>query len=185
MTTATTNTQSTQNSSDKPILVIGGGVAGVAFIFNYRKLDKETPIILVEPKDYCELLWASYRSPFDSKVAKDSIIPLGPYCEEYNVQHLRTIVRSLTKDSTTLVDGVTIEFSATVVGTGANMKWSVAGNGLPKDKIQESREKRLIQMKEYGERMLKDGNDVVIIGGGLVGVELAGGECLYRIESCF
>ena len=61
-------------SPDKTVVVIGGGMAGLSVIYNLRQLDDEVQIVLVDPKEYCEVLWASYRSPFVDWVAKGSLI---------------------------------------------------------------------------------------------------------------
>ena len=164
-------------SSNKSVLVIGGGCAGVSFISGLRKLDPTVDIILVEPKDFCELIWACYRSPFDEQVAKASTIPLKEYCEEKRVTHLRSKVKSLTETMATLEDGTIIEFTAAVITVGANMPWKEAGNGLPNG-YEGNREERLERLRKHGERLL-NAKKVVVIGGGLVGVELAGDVAGY------
>lgn len=162
----------------KQVLVIGGGCAGVSFISGLRKLDAAVEIILVEPKDFCELIWASYRSPFDEDVARDSTVPLGEYCKEKNVRHLRSKVTKVTEKEAELEDGTNLEFDACVVTVGASMSWKASGNGLPKG-YNGDREERLSRMKEHGEKLL-NAQKVAILGGGLVGVELAGDVAGYR-----
>lgn len=156
------------------VLVIGGGCGGLSFITALRKLDPAVEIVLVEPKDFCELLWASYRSPFDEQIAENSTFPLDEYCEEKSVRHLRTKVIRMTTNEAELEDGTIINFDSAVVSVGANIPWSGSGNGLPVG-YDGSREERLKIMKEQGGRLL-NAKKVVIVGGGLIGVELAGGK---------
>ncbi|KAG7374373.1 NADP-binding Rossmann-like domain containing protein [Nitzschia inconspicua] len=64
--------------SDKTVLIIGGGIAGLSAAYALRKKDKNVKIQIVEPKECAEVLWASYRSPFVENVAKQSLIVLNP-----------------------------------------------------------------------------------------------------------
>lgn len=186
-TAATSVVNGNSSNNNKTVLVIGGGCGGVSFITALRKLDPNVNIVLVEPKDFCELVWASYRSPFDPKVAERSTCLLADFCEEKTVQHLRTKVVSLTMTKTvdgdsqamtTLADGTTIHCHAAVISVGATIPaWSGSGNGLPVG-YDGSRVERLANMKDHGERLLR-AEQVVIVGGGLIGVELAGDVAGY------
>ncbi|CAB9498759.1 expressed unknown protein [Seminavis robusta] len=55
--------------------------------------------------------------------------------------------------------------------------WTNAGNGLPNG-YNGNREERLERLKDYGQELL-NAKKVVIVGGGLVGVELAGDVAGY------
>ena len=172
---------------NKTVLVIGGGVAGLSVIYQLRKIDKDVKIILVEPKEYAEILWATYRSIFEEWVAKGSLIRLDKYCEAYNVEHMKhTIVKTLRKDGTAVLASIgdvseekTISFDACVIATGAGAKWKGLGRDLPTSVEQTTTEYRLNALKAEGERLLAKGTSdqpkkIVIIGGGLIGTELAG-----------
>lgn len=104
--------------SKMKLLVVGGGMGGVAAIVGLRKKDKETEIVLVEPKDYCEICWASYRTPFDQKLAKSAMCPLDEFCEKNNVMHLQTMVSKLERDRAVLATGKVVAFDVCVVATG-------------------------------------------------------------------
>ena len=155
------------------LLVIGGGMAGCCGIAAVRQLDKDVEIVLVEPKDYMEVLWASYRSPFDDKTANDSTYELGPFCKANNVTQIRTTVESLTTDQATLADDTVIEFDVCLVAVGASIPWTGSGNGLPQG-YDGSRAGRLAHMKAAGQELLDVKKRLLIIGGGMIGSELAG-----------
>ena len=58
------------SKSPSSLLVVGGGIAALTSVANFRLLDSSVKIIVVEPKDYCETVWAAYRTPFDAKLAE-------------------------------------------------------------------------------------------------------------------
>lgn len=162
------------------LLIIGGGIAGCAAAVGLRKLDKETEIVLVEPKDHCEVAWCSYRSPFDDQVAKDSLLPLAAWAEKHNVQHIRSVVAKLSKTEAILQNGATVPFDVCVVATGADSKARIIGRGLPTGNG--NRDTRLNEMKQVGTKVLGAKN-VVIVGGGLIGTELAGDIVTYSKQA--
>lgn len=144
-----------------------------------RKVDKkfDQEIVLVEPKDFLELQWASYRSPFDEWVAEGSTIALEPFCDKHRVKHIRSMVDQLKKDQAKLTDGTVLKFSVCLLAVGASIPWEGMGNGLPKG-YDGTRSGRLVQMKEWGQKLLNS-EKVVIVGGGLIGSELAGDLAVY------
>mmetsp|Transcript_23160 Transcript_23160/g.54942 ORF Transcript_23160/g.54942 Transcript_23160/m.54942 type:complete len:395 (-) Transcript_23160:110-1294(-) len=166
-------------SPDKHVLIIGGGMAGLSAITGLRQKDKDVKITLVDAKDYCEIFWSSYRSPFDEDVAKDSLVRLPQYCSANNVEFVQATVKTLTKSSceALLMDPSgqtkTIDFDVCVVATGANSSWKGMGRDLPTTPDAAKAESRLVAMKQEGERLM-NAKSVVVVGGGLIGTELAG-----------
>lgn len=171
-------------SPDKHVLIIGGGIAGLSAITGLRKKDKNVKITLVDAKDYCEIFWSSYRSPFNEEVAKDSLIRLSKYCAGYNVEFIQATVTQLTNSScqaklmTTPAQAKTIHFDVCVIATGANALWKGMGRDLPTTQDVAKAESRLLAMKKEGERLM-NARSVVIVGGGLIGSELAGDLASY------
>jgi NADH dehydrogenase FAD-containing subunit len=153
------------------LLVIGGGLGGCAAVVGLRKFDKDTEIIMVEPKDHCELYWAAYRSPFEPWVADGSLLSLTEWVETYNVKHVRSTVTKISKTSATLANGDSVDYDVVVVATGADSPVPFLGRGLPRD--DGTKASRLLSLKEHGAKMLS-ANSIAVVGGGLVGTELAG-----------
>lgn len=165
------------------VLVIGGGFGGLAACTGLRnaergscggkKASEPAEIILVEPKDHIEIFWTAFRSPFDEDVAANSLYPLAPVCHEKDVKHIQSTVTELTKTRATLANGESIDFDVAVIATGAAYaKWPALGRGLVGASV--TREERLAALKAEGEKYLRPGGSVLIVGGGLVGSELAG-----------
>lgn len=154
------------------VLVIGGGAAGCTAMKGLRKANHTVEIVLVEPKDYCEALWAAYRSPFDSKTADGALYPLAPFCAANKVTQIRSTVTALRTTSATLANGDTVAFDICVVASGATMAWDGLGRGttvVPDGALTA----RKAMLKAEGEAVLGC-KSVLIVGGGLVGAELAG-----------
>jgi nitric oxide reductase FlRd-NAD(+) reductase len=162
------------------VLVIGGGIGGASAIVGLRKLDKKAEITLLEPKEYCEAAWAAYRSPFDKKVADDSMYPLEPFCEKQNVTHVRSVCKSLSLDKAVMEDGTEHFFDVCVVATGASTKWPALGRGpaATVDGGGGSKEARIQAAQKEGRKLL-DAKSVLVVGGGLIGTELAGDILSY------
>jgi len=154
------------------VLVIGGGLAGVTAIKGLRKRNATAEITLVEPKEYMEIVWAAYRTPFEVKVANDSLCALDPFCTKNKVTHIHSIVVSLEKGIAKLENGDSVNYDVCVITTGAKTTWNGLGRGpsiIQSGTIKE----RLEQAKNIGKGVL-DAGSVLIVGGGLVGTELAG-----------
>jgi apoptosis-inducing factor 2 len=160
------------------LLVIGGGTGGLSTIVKLRKLDKAVEIVLVEPKDFFEISASAYRSPFENWVAEDALLPLNSFCTKNNVQQIRDIVTKLDTKSATLSGGDVISFDVCLVATGANADWKPLGRGPPSSKENASREKRLQEMKDAGSKLIQ-ADSVLVVGGGLIGCELAADLAFY------
>ncbi|CAB9508110.1 Apoptosis-inducing factor homolog [Seminavis robusta] len=167
MSAVATNTADAQ---DKPkVLVIGGGIAGTCSIFKLRKYDKDVEIVLVEPKDYCEIPWVTFRTPFDSDLAHQSVLPLAPWAKDHNVTLLRTTVTKLDDTQATCADGTVVKFTVAVLCTGATAPWA----GLGRGPLSLSKAERLAVLQAEGDKLLQ-AKSVCIVGGGLIGAEVAG-----------
>ena len=162
------------------LLVIGGGVGGLSAIANLRKLDKNVEITMVEPKDFFEIVWASFRSPFEDWVADGSLFTLKEFCQKNNVKHVQDVVTKLDLEAATLKGGNVLAFTACLIATGATTEWAPLGRGLPEH--DGSLESRRQAMKEAGEKLLK-AESVLVVGGGMIGCELAADIAYYSKQA--
>jgi NADH dehydrogenase FAD-containing subunit len=110
-------------------------------------------------------------------VAKGSTIPLEPWCTKHNVQHVRSTVDKLTQTQALLKDGQTIDYTVCLVATGGGYRGGkMFGRGVTDVPV--TREERLATLQHDGEALLKE-TSVLIVGGGLIGTELAGDLAVY------
>ena len=147
-------------------------------ISSLRKEDEQVKITLVDPKAYSELLWAAFRTPFDEELAKGTIIRLEKFCATHQVEFVQATVTKLTQTSCQaklLASGKTqtIDFDVCVLATGASAPWQGLGRDLPTRPDAATAEYRLAALKKEGQR-LSSAKSVVIVGGGMIGCELAG-----------
>jgi NADH dehydrogenase FAD-containing subunit len=163
------------------VLVIGGGFGGLAAIKGLRDADQTVEIVVVEPKEYFECAWAAYRSVFDAATADGSLFDLKAYCESQNVTHIQSVVSKLTSEQATLANGDTVSFDVAVVSTGSGYKWDACGRGPP-TAGNESMEARKAILKAEGVK-LTNATSVLIVGGGLIGTELAGDVAYYKKQN--
>jgi NADH dehydrogenase FAD-containing subunit len=174
------------------VVVIGGGIAGISVCTTMRKkLPHNTSIILVEPKSYVEIVWSSYRALFDSTIRDESIVELEGWTMKHNIQHIQASCTSLDEDSTVVLsNGQTLKPTITVVCSGAVCKWPALGRTpaiqpqpkspqninnkkpAPQTKIV-TKQQRIEQLERDGQRLLNS-SSILIVGGGLIGVETAG-----------
>lgn len=163
------------------VLVIGGGISGLAACTSIRSyVDSSVEIFVVEPKDHIEIFWAAYRSLFDKEMAESSIFALDTYASKHNVLHIQSTVQELTDHQAKLANGDVIEFDVCILATGASMPYHGLGRGL--EAASNTRAERLQALKQSGEELLQ-ATTLLIIGGGLVGAELAGDIASYSRET--
>lgn len=159
------------------VLVIGGGLGGLTACTSLRKFDRYVDITLVEPKDYIEIPWASYRSIFDKDLAMQSTFDLEKWAVPKSVKVVKSTVTKLSENDATLANGNIIEFNVAVICTGAQTRFPALGRGPPSGKksVKGSgeRQRRLAQLESEGNRLLES-KSVLIVGGGLIGIEFAG-----------
>lgn len=155
----------------KKIVIVGGGVAGKNLSATLSK-NKNIETILVEPKEYIEVPFAQLRAlvePEDfSLTIRKKYSKLIP-----NVKHIMLNAIGLKEKKLFLEDGSDIDFDYLVIATGSNFpNWPFLKSSEVNMKVRQ--QEVLNESKK-----LETAESVIIIGGGSVGVELAG-EIAYR-----
>lgn len=152
----------------KKVVVIGGGIAGISFIKEIEKNNnKEIDIMLIEPKDYMEVPYGMLRALVDPKGYGPKV--RKKISEIIKSKHIQSKVVELKDNEVHLDTGEVVEFDYAVVATGSSAK----GFTDLKVRNQQNIETRTKQWEKYAQD-LKKAKKVAIIGGGTVGVELAG-----------
>ena len=155
----------------KKIVIVGGGVAGKKLAETLSG-KKAAEIILVEPKEYLEVPYAQLRALTEPETFSPTIR------KEYSrllpgVKHIQKKASGLKGKTLLLEDGTSQDFDYLVVATGSSFKnWSF----LKSD--EQDMAARQQEVERDGEK-LRAAESVLIIGGGSVGVELAG-EIAYK-----
>lgn len=150
----------------KHILIIGGGYGG---LFVARELQKTGRFLvtLVDKKDYFENTVAQLRALVDPETTgRNSRVP---YREILGESFVHGEVVSLSEKSAQLADGTSLDFDWLVLAPGSvhpSMNW-VKSNG-PTD-LQARYQQNHEEFQAFSQA-----SGYLVVGGGLVGVELAG-----------
>ena len=147
------------------VLIIGGGFAGVGVAQDLAK--NGIKAILVDKKDYFEVTFANLRNLTDP--AKTQNRARKNYQTFLNSDFIQASVDSLSDSQAELNNGDIIQFKRAVIASGSrypSMSVAKSNRALTLDK----RNQEFATQHEK----LKSAKSVLVIGGGVVGVELAG-----------
>lgn len=140
----------------KNVVVVGGGIAGALLA---KHLQKHANVILIDPKEYFEIIWASLRSMVDLSFAERSLVN---YCEFLpQVKLITSFATHITENEVITAQGDRVLYDYLVIATGHAYSDPV------------TRSEGLIKYQEAFDK-IKSSSSILIIGGGPSGVELAG-----------
>lgn len=147
------------------VLIIGGGFAGVGTAQDLAKNNIKTT--LVDKKDYFEVTFANLRNLTDPSKTKNMARKL--YKDFLKSHFIQTRVHSLSDSQAELSNGDLIKFKRAIIASGTRYpSLSVAKSNTAFD--MKSRNQEFLTQHEK----LKLAKSVLVIGGGVVGVELSG-----------
>ncbi|KZN39271.1 hypothetical protein N480_00150 [Pseudoalteromonas luteoviolacea S2607] len=153
------------------VLIIGGGFAGASTAQALEKRGINTT--LVDKKDYFEVTYAVLRDVAHPE--KNNGKSRKRYADFLDGQFIQSAVVELNAHFAVLASGETIHFDIVVIASGSRYP----SLPLAKSVDASSLESRNNELQTYHDA-LKQAKDVLILGGGVVGVELAG-ELAYAM----
>lgn len=142
--------------ANKRIVIAGGGLAGSTLA---HLLQDHADVTLVDSKDYFEIRWAALRGYVEPKLAEKIVIPHAQYLPKARVV-VGTLAGASDRD-VTLADGTVVLFDLLVITTGSQPDPSRTF-------------KERIAGIERENKLIRAARSVLIVGGGPVGVEMAG-----------
>lgn len=150
----------------KTVTIFGGGVAGAKLAHN---LQNDAQVTLVSPLDYFEIPMAMVRAVVEPDIAARSVVPLRPAQPKVTHVQGRLVSFDASGAKVELVDGTvsSIQSDISVLATGSS--YANALIRAQKGAVQDRR----AEFAAYGARLVQARN-IVIIGGGPIGIELAG-----------
>ena len=147
------------------VLIVGGGFAGVTVAQELEKQGIETT--LVDKKDYFEVTFATLRNITDPDKTKNRA--RKKYQDLLSGRFIQSDVIEMSSTSVVLADGTEIEFKQGIIASGTRY------SSMPVAKSTRAMDigARNDELFAFHEK-LTSANKVLVIGGGVVGVELAG-----------
>ena len=159
---------------DAKVLIIGAGFAGARVAQDLVRAGFRN-VTLLDRKDYFEVTYATLRI----LVGSESLAQRArmKYADFINAEFIQGEVTSISAHSAMLADGRSMDFDYGIVATGSSY------HTLPLAKSHEAKtiEDRFAEFETWHTE-LESANNISIIGGGAVGVELAG-EIAYQYPS--
>ncbi|CAE6346400.1 unnamed protein product [Rhizoctonia solani] len=150
------------------IVIVGSGGGGVVLVKALQKqINPEThQLVVVEKRDYYAHWPGLVRGSVTSEgsINEDSLIPVDRAFDP-SVRLVRSAAKQITSTEVITESGEHIAYSHLVLATGSLWNGALA---LP-----DSREQALEHFKAF-RKQLEAAKDVVIVGGGAVGIEYAG-----------
>ncbi len=147
------------------ILIIGGGFGGAKLAQFLHKAGVQS--LLVDAKDYFEVTFATLRNVAAPEKTGDAARKY--YKDFIHGDFIQARVTNLTEETASLDNGDTIAFKQAVIASGS----SYSHLPMAKSVTSLSLTDRNAEMAREHDKLAK-ANKVLIIGGGIVGVELAG-----------
>lgn len=150
----------------KSVVIYGGGIAGGVLA---KKLSRDVRVVLVDPLDYFEVPMAAPRNLVTPSYAESSIVPFARAMRD--VEHIRARLVDLTPHGGLVenADGrqMLVQGTLSILATGSRF-----ANELMRA-FQGSAAERKAFYTRFNQR-LAEANRVLIVGGGPIGVEVAG-----------
>ncbi|WP_206957759.1 NAD(P)/FAD-dependent oxidoreductase [Trinickia acidisoli] len=148
------------------VVIYGGGMAGALLA---KALSSTAPVTLVDPLDYFEVPMAAPRNLVRADFADQAIVPFELALP--TVKHIRGKLITISPSDGLIEDRhgkqMTLKASVTVLATGSRFS-----NELMRG-FDDSTAKRKSFYAKYSER-IQSAKQIVIVGGGPIGVEVAG-----------
>lgn len=147
------------------VLIIGGGFAGISTAQALEKQGVST--LLVDKKDYFEVTFATLRNVTDPDSTGDRA--RKNYKDFLNGRFIQSNVVEMSANSAQLADGTEIKFTHGIIASGTRYpRMPLAKTNSALDINSRNQEMAATHAQ------LQKAKSVMVIGGGVVGVELAG-----------
>ncbi|RZC84146.1 hypothetical protein C5167_046934 [Papaver somniferum] len=138
------------------VVVVGGGIAGALAA---KSLQSDADVVLIDPKEYFEITWASMRAKVEPSVSERMVVKHKDYFTNGRLAMSSAV--GVTETHVLTADGESIPYDYLVIATGHN------------DNVPKTRSERIEQYQaDYNK--IESADSILIIGGGPSGVELAG-----------
>jgi len=173
-----------------PIVIIGGGFAGINFIKNFK--DKSQKILLIDKLNYHQFQPLFYQVASSRLESSSITFPLRKFCNKYkNVDYKLAEVKHIDTAQQTLYTNLgEIHYEKLIIATGCTTNYygnkEIETHALPMKSMSEAltiRNNILLNFEKAVNEKVADLApylNIVIVGGGATGVELSGAFSEYK-----
>ncbi|PFX32455.1 apoptosis-inducing factor 2-like [Stylophora pistillata] len=155
--------ENVKSLKDTHVVVVGGGYGGIAAA---KKLKDQCKVTLIDARDAFHHNMGAQRSSVESGFAKKCFISYGPTFGE-SFKQGKVVSIDLSMKTVTLETGEKIAYDDLVLATGT-------GGPFPaKIPLDTNKDKAIERYEDYT-KLVKDAMKIGVVGGGAVGVEIAG-----------
>ncbi|KAI1394261.1 FAD/NAD(P)-binding domain-containing protein [Hypoxylon trugodes] len=172
------SSKASSTDPQKSIVIVGASIAGysaASTIAKYLLPDSPYRVVVVEPRDHFQFTWVLPRFCVVESHEHKAFIPYGPYLPKnaFNVDGgkvswVKDRVSSITRDAVRLEStGQEIPYEYLVLATGAG-----ATDTLPSRVGTDTKAQGMEFLRDM-QKKIRDSKDLVVVGGGAAGVELA------------
>ncbi|MGV8161781.1 MAG: NAD(P)/FAD-dependent oxidoreductase [Candidatus Nanoarchaeia archaeon] len=165
-----------KNFEGKKVIIIGGGSAGTTAAFELRKLNKEIAITILEQTKYTE--YSPCALPY--VIGREIYVPEKIFiykAEDYSNNNINLMTKTLVQSINAKEKIVTILEEDRIVELKYDYLIIATGAVCSTPKIHGLESVRFLTLKtidDAREIMADRGRRVIIVGGGVIGIELAG-----------
>jgi NADH dehydrogenase FAD-containing subunit len=146
------------------VAIIGGGFAGCK-IAQLLLAEPSFRVTLIDPTDFFEMTWVNLRGMVNPEWAQRSIVPYTTFLP--GIQHIKDEATSLEAKRLVTKSGQAVDFDFCVIAVGSSYAGFLKAAPSTSTSAQ-----RLAEIHAHSVR-IKDAAQVLIVGGGPSGVELA------------
>lgn len=151
------------------IIIVGGGIAGTRVAQDLAKFSNKDLIIkLIDKKEYFEVPYATLRGIVEPDTTGKTL--RKKYQDFLRVEFILGRVINISAEKIRLEDGREFPFDIAIIATGSSYR----SFSIPKPPdVMVLMKDRENQFQEENQKLL-DAQNILVIGGGAVGIELAG-----------
>ncbi|TPX66387.1 hypothetical protein SpCBS45565_g04510 [Spizellomyces sp. 'palustris'] len=162
--------------STKKVVVIGGSYAGVAAAMRLNTalgLQENVDLTLITKEDHFQHNLGSFRALVEPSFAEKLFIPYSKIFTSTNGKIVQGTVIAIHPNNVVLAGGSNVPFDYLIIATGSSYPSRRTPLSSPSKSSKDTRTEGIAELQEIA-TAIKEAKSVLVVGGGPVGIEIAG-----------